>query len=87
MIKELKYLFFTIIIVVFILLTGKYYFSDSNKKKSYRLLSNINKKINLYSKNIPVLINDTQDIIEYVKNTKSKNKRKYSFWELIDKND
>ena len=33
------------------------------------------------------LINDTQDIIEYVKNTKSKNKRKYSFWELIDKND
>jgi hypothetical protein len=87
MIKEIKYLFFTIIIVVFILLTGKYYFSDSNKKKSYRLLSNINKKINLYSKNIPVLINDTQDIIEYVKNTKSKNKRKYSFWELIDKND
>ena len=87
MIKEIKYLFFTIIIVVFILLTGKYYFSDSNKKKSYRSLSNINKKINLYSKNIPVLINDTQDIIEYVKNTKSKNKRKYSFWELIDKND
>ena len=87
MVKEIKYLLFIIIIFSFIILTGNYYFSDVNKKRSYRSLNNINKKINLYSQNIPILKNDTQSIIEYVKNTKSKKKRKYFFWELIDKND
>ena len=61
--------------------------SDENKKKSYRSFNNINNKIDLYSKDLPVLGNDTKDIIEYVKNTNNKKKKKYSFWELIDKND
>ena len=87
MFKEIKYLLFIIIIILFIFLTGKYYFSDVNKKNSYRSLVNIDKKINLYSQNLPILKDDTKDIIEYVKNTQSKKKRKYFFWELIDKND
>ena len=87
MIKEIKYLIFTIIIFFFIFFTGKYYFSDSHKKKSYRSLSSIDQKIKLYSENLPILENDTQNIIEYVKNTQTKKKKKYYFWELIDKND
>ena len=87
MIREIKYLLFIIIIFMFIFLIGKYYFSDTNKKRSYRLSNNINQKIDLYSKNIPTLKNDTKNIIKYVKNTKSKKKKKYFFWELIDKND
>ena len=87
MFKEIKYLLFIIIIILFIFLTGKYYFSDVNKKNSYRSLVNIDKKINLYSQNLPILKDDTKHIIEYVKNTQSKKKRKYFFWELIDKND
>tara|TARA_B110000444_G_scaffold242039_1_gene258984 strand:- start:513 stop:776 length:264 start_codon:yes stop_codon:yes gene_type:complete len=87
MIKEIKYLIFIIVIFSFIFFTGKYYFSDSNKKKSYRSLNNINKKINLYAKNLLILENDTQVIIEYVENTQTKKKKKYYFWELIDKND
>ena len=87
MIREIKYLLFIIIIFMFIFLIGKYYFSDTNKKRSYRLSNNINQKIDLYSKNIPTLKNDTKNIIKYVKNTKSKKKRKYFFWELLDKND
>ena len=86
MIKEIKYLTFIIIIVIFIFFSGKYYFSDANKKKSYRSLQDINKKINLYTKNIPVLENDTKNIIEYVEDTKTK-KKKYKFWKLIEKND
>ena len=86
MIKEIKYLTFIIIIVIFIFFSGKYYFSDANKKKSYRSLQDINKKINLYTKNIPVLENDTKNIIEYVEDTKTK-KKKYEFWKLIEKND
>ena len=87
MIKEFKYLLFLICIFIFIFITGKYYFSDINKKKSYQSLSKISQKINLSSQNIPILINDTQNIIEYVKNTESKKKRKYMFWNLINKND
>ena len=87
MIKEIKYLIFFIIIFIFIFFTSKYYFSDSHKKKSYRSFVDIDKKIILNSNNLPILINDTNNIIEYVKNTKTKKKKKYYFWELINKND
>ena len=87
MIKEVKYLIFTIIIILFVFLTTKYYFSDSYKKKSYRSLTNIDQKIKSYTKNLPLLENDTQNIIEYIKNTQTKKKKKYFFWELINKND
>ena len=87
MIKEIRYLVFIIVILLFIFFAGKFYFSDKNKKNSYRSLNNIEKKINLYSQNIPILETDTQNIIEYVKNIKGKKKKKYFFWELLDKND
>ncbi len=87
MFKEIKYFLFIVIIFLFFFLVGKHYFSDQNKKKSYRSFNNIDKKINLYSKDLPVLENDTKNIIEYVKDTNNKKKKKYSFWELIDKND
>lgn len=87
MIREIKYFIFSIIIILFIFLIGKYYFSESNKKKSYRSLSNINNELELYSKKLPILENDTKNIIEYVKNTQIKKKKKFFFWELIDKNE
>ena len=68
MLKEIKYLIFFIFISFFIFFTGKYYFSDDNKKNSFRSLSNIEKKIDIYSKKLPVLENDTKDIIQYVEN-------------------
>ena len=87
MIKEIKYLIFSLIIILFIFFVTKYYFSDNFKKKSYRSLSSIDQKIKLYSKNLPILKNDTENIIEYVKNSQTKKKKKYFFWELIDKDD
>ena len=87
MIKEIRYTIFIVIIIGFIFFSVKYYFSDTNKKKSYRSLNNIDKKIDLYSQNIPILDNDTKNIIEYSKNTNTKKKKKYFFWELISKDD
>ncbi len=84
MIKEIKYFIFLIIILIFIFFSAKYYFSEDYKKKSYRSLSNLEKKIDLYSQKLPILEDDTQKIIEYVKNTQTK-KRKYYFWELLYK--
>ena len=84
MLKEIKYLIFIIIISLFIFFTGRYYFSDENIKKSYRAYKNIDEKIKVYSKNLPILENDTQDIIEYVKQTNKKKKKKFNFWKLLE---
>ena len=84
MLKEIKYLIFIIIISLFIFFTGKYYFSDENIKKSYRSQKNIDEKINVYAKNLPILENDTNDVIEYVKQSDKKKKKKFNFWKLLE---
>ena len=84
MLKEIKYLIFIIIISVFIFFTGRYYFSDENLKNSYRSFKNNDEKIKLYSENLPILENDTQDIIEYVKQTNKDKKKKFNFWKLLE---
>ena len=84
MLKEIKYLMFIVIILSFIFFTGKYYFSDENIKKSYRSYKNINEKIKIYSKDLPILENDTNDVIEYVKQTNKKKKKKFNFWKLLE---
>ena len=43
-----------------------------------------NEKIKLYSENLPILENDTQDIIEYVKQTNKDKKKKFNFWKLLE---
>ena len=84
MLKEIKYLFFIVIITLFLFFTGKYYFSDENIKNSYRSYKNIDQKIKDYSKNLPLLKNDTENIIEYVKQTDKKKKKKFNFWKLLE---
>ena len=87
MFKEIKYLIFVLIICLFIFLTGRYYFSNENKKNSFRSLSNINEKINIYAEKIPILKDDTKDIIEYIEQSNNKNKKKFNFWKLLETNE
>ena len=87
MIKELKYFFFIIVIFFTFFLTLKYYFSDNNKKKSYRSFKQIDKIIINKSKNLILLNNDTNEIVEYVERSTDKDKKNYNFWKLINKND
>ena len=84
LLKEIKYLIFIVIILLFVFFTGKYYFSDENIKKSYRSQKNIDEKIKVYAKNLPILENDTNDVIEYVKQTDKKKKKKFNFWKLLE---
>ncbi len=84
MLKEIKYLIFIVVILVFIFFTGRYYFSDENLKNSYRSYKNNDDRIKLYSENLPILENDTQDIIEYVKQTNKDKKKKFNFWKLLE---
>ena len=84
MLKEIKYLLFIVMISLFIFFTGKYYFSDENIKKSYRSYKNNDEKIKIYSKELPILENNTQDVVEYVKQTNKKKKKKFNFWKLLE---
>ena len=87
MVKEIKYFIFVLLILLFIFLTGRYYFSDTNKKNSYRSLSSNNQKIENYSKNLPILEDNTKDIIEYVEKSNNKKKKKFYFWKLLENNE
>ena len=87
MLKEIKYLIFVLIISLFIFLTGRYYFSDSNKKNSYRSLNTIDEKIIVYAEKLPVLEDDTKNIIEYVEQSNNKKKKKFNFWKLLNTNE
>ena len=85
MLKEIKYLIFVFIISLFLFFTLRYYFSETNKKNSYRSLKMIDDRINIYAEDIPILEDDTKNIIEYVEQTDNKNKKKFNFWKLLDK--
>ena len=87
MFKELKYLFYLLVIFLFIFFISKYYFSDQNKKKSYRSLNSIDQNIEKHSTNLSILKSDTDDIINYVDSTLTKDKKKYNFWKLLKRNE
>jgi ABC-type dipeptide/oligopeptide/nickel transport system permease component len=87
MLKELKYFFFILIIFIFIFFIGRYYFSDQNKKNIYRSINTIDQNIEKLSENLHILKSDTDNIIEYIENDKTKEKKKYYFWELLLNND
>jgi len=87
MLKEMKYLIFSLIVAFFLFFMGKYYFSNDNKKNSYRSLNNINKKIDIYSEKLPVLEDNTKDIIQYVEKSNNNKKKKFNFWKLLELNE
>ena len=73
-----------LLIIFFIFFINYYYFSDTNIDKIYK--NRINLSLNL-SKNVgelPLLTNDTNNIIEYQNSDESMEKiKKRSFWNLL----
>ncbi len=87
MYKEIKYLFFIILIFLFLFFIGKYYFSDAYKKKSYRSLNNIDSKISFYVKKLPILEDNSKNVVEYIEQSNNKKKKKFNFWKLLETNE
>ena len=79
MLKELKYLLHLLTIFFFFFILLKFYLSESYEKKLYRSLNNYDEVIKKFSKNLPLLKNDTQNIIEYVENNNDKKKKIINF--------
>ena len=87
MIKEIKYFLFIVTIISFIFFTIKYYYSDDNIKNSFRSLESHSIKIDEQSKKIKTLMNDTENIIEYVDKNQNPKQEKFHFWKLIYNNE
>tara|TARA_B100001029_G_C14937191_1_gene381104 strand:+ start:348 stop:608 length:261 start_codon:yes stop_codon:yes gene_type:complete len=83
MIKELKYLFFLIAIFFFLFFTLRFYFSDDNFRNSYRSLSNLDNEIKKSEEKLPLLKNNTNNIIEFIEYKENKKIKKYSFFDLL----
>ena len=83
MIKEIKYLIFFLVIILYIFFSIKFYISDQNTKKTFRNLSLIDQNVNIYETKLPIIPNDTNDIVMYLNDEDKKNKKKYSFWDLL----
>ena len=84
MLKKLKEILYALIITLFIILLTNFYFSDTNlsnisKSRSYHL-TNLENNTN----DLPFLVSDTDNIIEYTNDVENfkKKKIKRHFWDL-----
>ena len=85
MFNKIKIIFYLLSFFTFIFLVLNFYFSDLNIKKTNKNRSiSLNRLVSDIQK-LPLLKNDTEDIIEYkddIENFKKK-KKKYKFWDLV----
>ena len=87
MLREIKYFIYLLVIFVFIVLSIKFYISDDNIKKTFRSLNSVDINIHSFETKLPVISNDTEDIVKYLNNEDSTNKKKYLFWDLLKSED
>ena len=87
MLKKIKNIFYLASFFIFIILTTRFYFSEQNIQKTNKSRSFYSVKINDDTQNLPLLKNDTNNIIEYINDIEiyKKNKKKFTFWNLIEK--
>ena len=85
MLKKFINIFFFLSFSLFIFLITNFYFSDINIKKTNKSRSFYDEQIRHEFKNLPLLANDTIDIIEYKDDVEvfKKRKKKYKFFDLL----
>ena len=87
MYNRIKIVFFLIIFFTFIFLILKHYFSEQNIAFTNQSRSSYEISLDHDKNNLPVLKNNTNNIIIYVNDLENfKNKRKKRFWEKLISN-
>ena len=88
MFKEIYKVIYFIIILIFVYLLFAIYFSEENIKKIKKNRVNIENSFKDYLSNLPILENDTDDVIIYNSNEFLEKKiKKRKIWELLKKNE
>ena len=87
MLKKLKNIFYLGSFFIFIVLITKFYFSEQNIRETNKSRSFYSVELNSNTQNLPLLKNDTNNIIEYIDHIEvyKNKKKKYTFWDLIGK--
>ena len=84
MLNKILSIFQFLVIIFFIFLTSYFYFSDRNVKEINKNRANLPIISNRNLDFLPLLNNDTNNIIEYQNNDKIIEKiKKRSFWDLL----
>ena len=87
MFKKTLNIFFLISFFTFIFLVTKHYFSEQNLIFTNKSRSSYSLMLNEYENYLPLLKNDTNNIIVYKNDLEEfKNKRKKRFWEKLISN-
>ncbi len=78
-------IFFIVLILSFFLVIYKYYSSNQNIEKKNYNRKNIDEIINTKISNLPILENDTKNVIEFNDGFSNniKNEKPRSFWNLL----
>ena len=50
-------------------------------------MNTIDQKIDIFAEKLPILEDDTKNIIEYVEQSNKKKKKKFNFWKLLEPNE
>ena len=87
MLKKIKKTFYITSLIIFVFFTMNFYFSKENVIKTNKSRLNYSLKLDFFTKDLPLLENDTSNIIEYRNDTEiyKKKKKKYFFWNLLNK--
>ena len=84
MFKKIKKIFYFLITLIFFIFIIFYYLSDENINKVNSNRENISLKLKDQNDDIPLLKNDTENIIDYnFTNLEKNNIKKRYFWELL----
>ena len=84
MLKEVKYVVYLLTIFFFIFFVIKFYLSENNIKWSNKVILQYQNKLDKKFINLPIIKDDTNDIIEYTNEIEDfKNKKQRKFWDLL----
>jgi len=84
MYKKIKNIFILVIFLSFTFLISKYYFSEQNVIITNKSRSSYEVSLMNNTNDLPILENDTNDIITYTDDLESlKKKKKKRFWEKL----
>ena len=88
MLKEIKYVVYLLTIFFSIFFVIKFYLSENNIKRSNKVILQHQKELDKKFNNLPIIKDDTNDIIEYTNEIEEfKNKKQRKFWDLLKTNE
>jgi hypothetical protein len=84
MLKEVKYVVYSLTIFFFIFFVIKFYLSENNIKWSNKVILQYQNILDKKFINLSIIKDDTNDIIEYTNEIEDfKNKKQRKFWDLL----